>query len=61
MRHLLLGAAALTFVASIFVLRIVIHLYRDHGHLDLFHLAIGIGSALIGVLLFVRLLRMRAA
>jgi uncharacterized membrane protein YfcA len=61
LRHLLLGAAALTFVASFFVMRIVIHLYREHGHLDLFHLIIGVAAALIGVVLFVRVLRMRPA
>jgi hypothetical protein len=59
LRHLMLGAAALTFVASFFVMRIVIHSYTDHGHLDLFHLIVGIVSALIGVFLFLRVLRMR--
>ncbi|HEX2168028.1 MAG TPA: hypothetical protein VHG09_12415 [Longimicrobiales bacterium] len=61
MRLLLSGGAALTIVASIFLLRIVVHGYTDHGHLDVFHLIIAVAAASIGVLLLLRAFRRRAA
>ena len=43
--------ALLAVVASVLLLRIVIHGYTGHGHLDVFHLAVAIASALAGLLL----------
>ena len=59
MRQLLLVGAALAFVASIFIMRIVVHGYTDHGHLDVFHLVVGIGLAMGGTLLLFRTFRGR--
>jgi hypothetical protein len=49
MRGLLSLAAAVAFVGSILVMRTVVHGYSDHGHLDLFHLAIGIAAGVAGM------------
>lgn len=57
MRTLLLLGATLAVVASILVLRIVIHGYTDHGHLDVFHLIVAVIAAAAGVLLLLRGLR----
>lgn len=59
MRPVLAAGAALAIAASIFLLRIVLHAYTDHGHLDVFHLIVAIGSASIGVLLLLRVFRRR--
>lgn len=61
MRPLLAAGAVLTFATSIFLLRIVHHGYTDHGHLDVFHLIVAIGSASIGAVLLLRVFRRRAA
>lgn len=57
MRLLLLAGAALTFVGSIFLMRIVLHGFTDHGHVDVFHLIVAIGAAFVGVLLLLRVRR----
>lgn len=51
MRPLPAVGALLALVASVLLLRIVLHGYTDHGHLDVFHLLVGIGSAVAGLLL----------
>lgn len=61
MRKLLLVGAALAFLVSIFLIRIVLHGYTGHGHLDLFHLIIAIGSAIVGVLFLRGVRRKRTA
>ena len=53
MRALQAVGAVLALLATIWLLRIVVHGFTDHGHLDVFHLAVAIGSALVG-LLFLR-------
>ena len=53
--------AVLAFFASVFVLRIVLHGFTDHGHLDVFHLLVGIGSVLVGFLLVRRALSRHGA
>lgn len=57
MKLLLTGGAALTMLASIFLLRIVIHSYTDHGHMDVFHLIVAIAAASVGVILLLRVFR----
>jgi hypothetical protein len=59
MKQLLLLGAALTFVASVFLMRIVLHGYTQHGHLDVFHLVVAIAAAFAGVLLLLRMRRLR--
>ena len=54
MKGLLLVGAVICLVASIFVLRIVLHAYTDHDHIDVFHLAVGIAAAVAGLLLLRR-------
>jgi hypothetical protein len=39
--------ATLALVASIFVLRIVLHGYTHHGYLDVFHLVVGVASVML--------------
>ena len=46
--------AVLALVVSVFLLRIVVHGYTHHDHLDVFHLVVGIGSAVAGLLLMRR-------
>lgn len=43
--------ALLVLVVSILLLRIVLHSYTDHGHLDVFHLVVGFGLAVASLLL----------
>lgn len=57
MRQLLLVGAALAFVASIFLMRIVLHEYTGHGHLDVFHLLVALGAGGLGIALALRALR----
>ena len=54
MRGVQLVGAVVALVASVFVLRIVVHLYADHGHLDVFHLFVAMASACVGVFLIRR-------
>jgi hypothetical protein len=54
MRALQLLGAALALIASVFILRIVVHLYADHGQLDVFHLFAALAAACLGVLLIRR-------
>jgi hypothetical protein len=49
MRGLQVLGGVLALVASILLVRIVLHGYTDHGHLDVFHLLVAIGSALVGL------------
>jgi hypothetical protein len=51
MRGVQLLGALLAIVASVLLLRIVLHGYTDHGHLDVFHLFVAMGAACAGVLL----------
>ena len=60
MRGVQLLGAVVALVASVFVLRIVVHLYADHGHLDVFHLFVGMASACVGVLLIRRVFLARS-
>lgn len=60
MRGLQSLGGVLAVIASIWLLRIVLHAYTDHGHVDVFHLVVGIGSAVVGVILVRRSLVRRA-
>ena len=53
--------AVLALVATVFVLRIVLHGYTDHGHLDVFHLVVGLASAALALVLSWRALAPRNA
>ena len=59
MRGLLSLAAAVAFVGSILLMRIVVHGYTEHGHLDLFHLAVAIGAGVAGMFLIARVFAAR--
>ena len=54
MRGLLALAAAAAFVGSILLMRIVVHGYTDHGHLDLFHLVVAVVAGVAGMFLLAR-------
>jgi hypothetical protein len=49
MKALPIVGALLAFSASIFVLRIVLHGYTHHDNLDVFHLIVGVASALLAL------------
>lgn len=54
MRGLLSLAATAAFVGSILLMRIVVHGYADHGHLDLFHLVVAIAAGVAGMFFLAR-------
>ena len=54
MRGLLSLAAAVAFVGSILLMRVVVHGYSDHGHLDLFHLGVAIAAGAAGIFFLAR-------
>ena len=54
MRVLLSLGAVAAFFAAIFVTRIVLHGFTDHGHLDTFHLVVAVVSASLALLLLRR-------
>lgn len=47
----------LAVVASLWLLRVVVHAYTDHAHLDVFHLVVGLTAAAAGGLILRRSLR----
>ena len=59
MRGLLSLAATVAFVGSILLMRVVVHGYIDHGHLDLFHLAVAIGAGVAGMFFLARVFAAR--
>lgn len=54
MRLALLAVSVLALVASVLLLRLVLHLYNDHGHLDVFHLLMATVAAGAGLLMLRR-------
>jgi hypothetical protein len=60
MRGVQLLGAVVALVVSVLLLRIVVHLYADHGHVDVFHLFIAMAAACAGVLLIRRALLTRS-
>lgn len=55
MRGLQSIGAALAFIASFLLMRIVLHGYAHHHQLDVFHLIIALGSTIAGLLLLRRI------
>ncbi|MCA1788779.1 MAG: hypothetical protein LC667_02665 [Thioalkalivibrio sp.] len=53
--------AVLALAATVFALRIVLHGYTGHGHLDVFHLVVGLGSAALALVFAWRALAHRNA
>lgn len=47
--------AALAFIVSFLLMRIVVHGYAHHDQLDVFHLIVAIGSTVAGLLLLRRI------
>ncbi|MQA91828.1 MAG: hypothetical protein GEU90_16665 [Gemmatimonas sp.] len=61
MRVLQLFGATVGFIASIFLLRVVLHGYTEHAHLDLFHLTVGTASGFIALIFLRRALSSRGS
>jgi hypothetical protein len=54
MRMIWSAVAVAALVASVFLFRIVLHGYTDHGHLDVFHLVVALTTAVGGLLMLIR-------
>jgi hypothetical protein len=61
MKGILLAGAALALLASVYVMRIVVHGYTHHGNLDVFHLFVAIVSTSAGLFFLRRAFRRRVA
>jgi len=54
-------AGLLAVLASIWLLRVVLHTYTDHEHVDFFHLFVALGSAAVGFFFLRRALSRRGS
>lgn len=51
---MLLVAAAILVAGSVFALRMAVHLYIDHEHVDVFHFLVGTLAAVSALVLLLR-------
>jgi hypothetical protein len=61
MKAILAAGAVLALIASLFVLRIVLHGYTHHSRIDYFHLAVGVVSAGLATVFALRAMPRRPA